>query len=355
MNSRTLVTGLMSGSSLDGVDLACCRFIHGSGRWRYEIIAAETFPYPTPLRRQLEAAMGQDPGQLKQLDLEIGAHYGTLLNSFHQKYHILPGLIASHGHTIFHEPSRGITLQVGNGKVMAETTWVTVVNHFRNADVAQGGQGAPLVPVGDRLLFGAYGACLNLGGFSNISFDMAGGVRMAYDTGPCNLGLNRIASLLRKPYDPEGSIARTGKVEERLLEVMNRLPYYALPPPKSLGREWFQTHFLPFIEDSELPVNDLMATTVEHLACHMGAAINQSAAEKVLVTGGGAFNLFLLERISGHTRARLVVPDNLLVAYKEARVFALLGLLRIRGEINCLASATGGKRDLSAGEINSPE
>lgn len=355
MTSQILVTGLMSGSSLDGVDLACCRFISGSGRWHYEIIAAETYPYPSTVRRQLEEAMRQDPDHLEQLDLEMGAHYAALLNRFHRKYKICPGLIASHGHTILHEPSRGITLQVGNGKVMAEETGIKVVNNFRIADVAQGGQGAPLVPVGDRLLFGGYGACLNLGGFSNISFDTAGGVRTAYDTGPCNLGLNRIASLLNKSYDPEGSIARTGKVEERLLDAMNRLPYYSLPPPKSLGREWFQKYFLPLIEDTELPARDLMATTVEHAAIHMGDAINRSGAEKVLVTGGGAFNLFLLERIKSHTRARLIVPDNILVAYKEALVFALLGLLRIRGEINCLASVTGGKQDLSAGEIYSPE
>ena len=354
MNESNLVTGLMSGSSLDGVDLACCRFHVHSGDWQYEILAAETFPYPPALRQQLMDTMSWSREELEKLDLEIGTFYGHLLNRFHLKHRLSPALVASHGHTIFHEPSRGRTLQVGNGKVIADLTRIRVVNNFRSADVAQGGQGAPLVPVGDRLLFGRYGACLNLGGFANISFDTARGVRTAYDTGPCNLCLNWIAAQTGKIFDPEGSIARSGTVEETLMRKLNQLDYYSLAPPKSLGREWFQTHFLPLIQDTGLPVGDLMATAAEHIAVQTGNAIQQSGAAETLVTGGGAFNLFLLQRLQHYTSSRLVVPDPLLVAYKEALVFALLGLLRIRGNINCLASVTGGERDLSAGEIHVP-
>lgn len=351
MADRFLVTGLMSGSSLDGVDLACCQFHFNSGKWHFEIRAAETYPYPSSLHHQLKEAMTWNSDQLARLDEAMGMYYGTLLNRFHRKHRVSPELIASHGHTIFHEPARGRTLQVGNGQVISGITGITVVNNFRSADVAQGGQGAPLVPVGDRLLFGEYGACLNLGGFANISFETAEGIRSAYDIGPCNLCLNWIAARIGKPYDPEGTLAKSGAVEDLLLQTLNQLPYYALPPPKSLGREWFQTHFEPLITHTDLPVSDLMATAVEHLSFQIGASINQTGAAQVLVTGGGAFNLFLLQRLSKYTEARLVVPDHSLIAFKEALVFALLGVLRIRGEINCLASVTGGKQDLSAGEI----
>lgn len=354
MTDRILVTGLMSGSSLDGVDLACCQFLFSEGGWNFEIRATETFSYPASLHHQLKEAMDRDHEQLSKLDQELGVYFGTLLNRFHSKHQVSPELIASHGHTIFHEPSMGRTLQIGNGQAMADVTGLRVVNNFRSADVAQGGQGAPLVPVGDRLLFGQYGACLNLGGFANISFEMKEGVRIAYDVGPCNLSLNWIASRLGKPFDPEGTIARTGRVENRLLHTLNQLPYYTLPPPKSLGREWFRTHFLPLMSNTHLAVSDLMATTAEHLSFQIGAAINRSGARQVLVTGGGAFNLFLLERLNTYIHARLVVPDPLLIAFKEALVFALLGVLRVRNKINCLASVTGGKQDLSAGEIYSP-
>jgi anhydro-N-acetylmuramic acid kinase len=355
MTDQYLVTGLMSGSSLDGVDLACCRFSYEHLRWQYRILAAETFPYPTSVRQQLENAIGWGDDRLMQLDLDMGNYFGEALNRFHRKYGLTPDLIASHGHTILHEPSRSITLQVGNGAVMAEKTGIRVVNDFRKADVQQGGQGAPLVPVGDRLLFSDYGACMNLGGFANLSYETDQGFRIAYDIGPCNLVLNWGASLLGKPYDPEGSIARSGQIKEQLFNTLNGLPYYSIQPPKSLGREWFLTQFLPHLVQARGEPGDLLATAVEHLALQMGAALNQSGAANVLVTGGGSFNHFLLERLEYHTGASLMVPDQLLIAFKEALIFALLGLLRTRGEINCLASVTGGKQDLSAGEIHTPK
>ncbi len=355
MTDQTLVTGLMSGSSLDGVDLACCRFTYRHPSWQYRILAAETFPYPTTVRHQLENAIGWGDDRLMQLDHDMGDYFGEVLNRFHGNYGLMPDLIASHGHTILHEPSRGITLQVGNGAVMAKKTGIRVVNDFRKADVEQGGQGAPLVPVGDRLLFGGYGACLNLGGFANLSFETDHGIRIAYDIGPCNLVLNWGASLLRKPYDPEGSIARSGQVKEQLFDALNRLPYYSIQPPKSLGREWFLDQFLPILEQSREEPENLLATAVEHLALQVGGALNHSGAANVLVTGGGSFNHFFFERLRHYTGATLLVPDHLLVAYKEALIFALLGLLRTRGETNCLASVTGGKQDLSTGEIHTPK
>jgi anhydro-N-acetylmuramic acid kinase len=345
----------MSGSSMDGVDLACCEFSNLQKRWNYRILAAETYPYPPFLLEKLHKAIHWSRRKLELLDIETGEYYVSLLNRFHKIHHIEPGLIASHGHTILHDPGKGITLQVGNGKVMADRTGITVVNDFRKEDVAQGGQGAPLVPLGDRLLFGEFGACLNLGGFANISYEGDAGQRIALDIGPANMALNWLSGLLGNPFDHEGKIARSGRVNEKLLLELNHLPYYGILPPKSLGREWFREFFLPLLEASSLPVRDRMATVVEHLAMQTGSWIIRSGARKILVTGGGAYNTTLMEQIEFHTRAELVIPDRVLVDYKEALIFALLGLLRTRGEINCLSSVTGGKHDLSAGTIHLPK
>lgn len=354
VNNRVLVTGLMSGSSLDGVDLACSAFSLRNNGWTYELLAAETVPYPPSMLRMLTEAMAMNREELSKLDRTLGRFYAGLLNSFHRRTGLTPELIASHGHTVFHDPSMGLTLQVGDGQVMAERTGTRVVCDFRSEDVAQGGQGAPLVPVGDRLLFGQYGACLNLGGFANLSYDTLDGVRLAYDIGPCNLLLNRIASLDGKLFDPGGSLARLGNVNHLLLDQLNNLDYYALPPPKSLGREWFRDHVLPLIIRPEPGIPDLMATAAEHVAIQAGRAIDLTGAGEVLVTGGGAFNLFLVERLQHYSAARLVIPDKTLIDYKEALVFAFLGLLRILGEINCLSSVTGGMRDLSTGRVHTP-
>ncbi len=345
------VTGLMSGSSMDGVDLAGCEFTRHNSGWEYAILAADTLPYPGSLREKLEQACNWDRAKIKALDIELGEFYAEILNDFHTTQQLAPDLIASHGHTILHEPDRGITLQAGHGGIMAEKTGITVVNDFRSADVAQGGQGAPLVPVGDRLLFGAYDACLNLGGFANISYDNSTGQRIAYDLCVTNMALNWIAGLNGLEFDEGGSIAQKGQLDSRLLYILNNLKYYSTPPPKSLGREWFLVNFLPKLDHKNLSVSDLMATTVEHIALQIASGINAQEINSVLITGGGALNQTLIERLKYHTSTQIEIPDILLIQFKEALVFAFLGLLRIQGEINCLSSVTGGKKDLSTGTI----
>lgn len=341
----------MSGSSMDGVDLAFCEFSKDHSKWVFEIIQAETLPYPADLHKKIEHASLWSLDGISELDRELGYYYALLLNEFHGRYGLIPDLIASHGHTILHEPQRGITVQAGHGGIISELTGITVVNDFRSADVAQGGQGAPLVPVGDRLLFEAYDACLNLGGFANISYDNEAGRRVAYDLCPANMALNWIAGLLGQKFDEGGTISKQGKPDEELLSSLNKLEYYSHEPPKSLGREWFLKHMLPLLEQEAFVPSDLMATMVEHIACQTASGINTIGIKTVLITGGGALNKTLVDRIRYHTSAQLEIPHNLLVNYKEALIFALLGLLRIRGEINCLASATGGKKDLSTGTI----
>ncbi len=346
------ITGLMSGSSLDGVDLACCEFSRANNIWNYKIVAAETLPYPADLKANLEQACLNSRDQIEDMDLLLGKFYGKLLNEFHGKYNLLPALISSHGHTILHEPNRGITLQAGSGKEIARKTGIRVVNDFRREDVAQGGQGAPLVPVGDSLLFGSYEGCLNLGGFANISYEDIEGKRIAFDIGPANMALNWIAGLKGYEFDRDGKMASQGKVSESLFKAFNQMNYYSDSAPKSLGREWFIDSFLPLLKQQTLSIEDLMATTAEHIAKQIARGINDAQLKNILVTGGGALNLNLIERLKHHTNSDIYIPDADLIHYKEALVFAFLGLLKMRKEINCLSSVTGGKNDLSVGVIH---
>jgi anhydro-N-acetylmuramic acid kinase len=346
------VTGLMSGSSLDGVDLACCEFSRESGKWSFQILEAETIPYPPTLKEQLGMATSWDRARILDLDVSLGKFYAKLINEFHTSHGLSPDLVASHGHTILHEPAKGITFQAGHGGTMAEQTGIMVVSDFRSEDVAQGGQGAPLVPVGDQLLFGGYDACLNLGGFANISFENEQNQRIAYDVGPANMVLNWIAGLKGHTYDKDGRLASQGIVHLELLEQINALDFFQLDPPKSMGKEWFTETLLPVIRNTDLDVPDLMATAVEHIAMQLSTAVEDSKACSVLVTGGGALNKTLIERFRIHTGAQIHIPELLLVRFKEALIFALLGLLRKLGEVNCLASVTGGGSDLSTGTIH---
>lgn len=354
MSDKYVVTGLMSGSSLDGVDLACCEFHKDQNSWDYKILTAETLPYPPKLKSELLDTCNWTRNKIQSLDIQLGKYYAELLTRFHINHGLNPDLIASHGHTIFHEPDKGITFQAGHGGVIADITGIKVVSDFRSEDVAQGGQGAPLVPVGDQLLFGGYDACLNLGGFANISFENREKSRIAYDLCPANMALNWIAGLNGLEYDDGGLIAKKGRLDASLLHRLNQLEYYHSKPPKSLGREWFVEWFLPIIEKNNESVNNRMATVVEHIAEQITSNLNRDEICSVLVTGGGALNLMLVERIKKLTTAKIEIPDVLLIQFKEAIIFAFLGLLRIQGDINCLASVTGGKQDLSTGTIYKP-
>ncbi|MBE9518965.1 MAG: anhydro-N-acetylmuramic acid kinase [Bacteroidetes bacterium] len=351
MIEKYRVTGLMSGSSMDGVDLACCDLKWDGQRWEYKILEAETIPYDDELLLKLEQACNWNREEIAKLDLELGAHYAELLNGFHHKTKLQPDFIASHGHTILHDPGRGITLQAGNGRIIADRTGITLINDFRSEDVAQGGQGAPLVPLGDKLLFSKFEGCLNLGGFANISCENNKGEQIAYDLCPANMALNWVAALEGKTYDRNGEMARKGLVNPELLHSLNQLDFYASEPPKSLGREWFLEQLLPFMQESNLSNVDLMSTLVEHIALQISQGINDAGIGTLLITGGGTLNQTLIQRLKNYTRASLVIPEESLLHYKEALIFALLGVLKIRGEINCLSSVTGGHKDISAGRI----
>ena len=346
------VIGLMSGSSLDGLDIALVRFRYDDNHYDFSIVDADTLPYPNEWKRQLANAFNKQPNELFDLDKTYGHYLGEQVKQFATTHHVKPDFVASHGHTIFHKPEQHYTLQIGNGQALANACGFTVVNDFRTEDVMKGGQGAPLVPIGDKLLFGDYEICLNIGGIANVSYD-EGGKRIAYDICIANQVLNYLASLEGLDYDKDGALARSGEMEITLLKKLNHDPYYGMFPPKSLGREFFEAKQKDLL--TGLSTADMLATFTEHIALQIALAVSVLPKGKMLITGGGAKNKFLLERIQARSYHQVVVPDMQIVDYKEALVFALLGLLRMEGRTNVLASVTGAPTDSCSGKVWLPQ
>lgn len=337
--------GIMSGSSLDGLDLALCAFTRTDGKWVFSIEDARTVPYEDAFRSRLKEVMHSTALDLARLDRDLGDRIGRAASEFLAGRKV--DVIASHGHTIFHKPDEGLTVQIGHGARIAAATGITTVCDFRTTDVALGGQGAPLVPLGEKLLFPGHRCFLNIGGICNIAMHSDDRV-LGYDVCIGNQALDFLAEEAGKPYDADGTLARSGQVDGDLLERLNALPFHRQPPPRSLGREWFDEAVKPLIADRSLAVRDRMRTVVEHIAQQVGGAAKE-AAGPVLVTGGGAHNGFLLERIAAFTP--LETPDASIIDFKEALVFALLGVLRLRGEPTALASVTGAQGDSVGGAV----
>jgi len=344
------VVGLMSGTSLDGVDIAFCTFTLKEGKWIYTLEKAETIPYSDDWRTRLSFLENLGALEFVKTDAEYGHYLGKITKAFLLNHNLKPYFIASHGHTIFHRPDSKFTSQIGKGSAIAAETGFPVVCDFRSTDIALGGQGAPLVPVGDQLLFDKYTYCLNLGGFANISYAESG-TRIAFDICPANIILNYLASFLHKDYDENGELARQGILHRPLLEALNELEFYHWPPPKSLGKEWVLSEIHPVLQRFDIPVEDKLRTFVEHIASQVARVVGNADTSTLLITGGGAFNVFLAERIREKTQLTLVLPDPLTINFKEALIFAFLGVLRWRAEINCLKSCTGANRDNIGGAI----
>lgn len=351
------VIGLMSGTSLDGLDIAYCNFHYKEGRWEFELLESKSIAYSSDWEHKLKNLVEASSEDLLALDVAFGKFLGNKTKQFIEEHSLNVDFIASHGHTVFHQPEKGFTLQIGSGQEVSLVTNLRVISDFRIKDVAFGGQGAPLVPIGDQLLFGQYIACLNLGGIANISFN-ANNKRVAFDIGMANMLLNHLANKKGLGYDESGKIAASGKVDNSLLEQLNNLLYFNLPYPKSLGYEWFLSDVLPIIEASSLSVKDLMATSVEHEAIQITKVFTNDIVGKgdVLITGGGAFNTVLISRIKFHTpnRLKVIIPSPETIDFKEAIIFAFMGVLRERDEPNCLKSVTGASIDVSGGEIFTP-
>ncbi|WP_026839698.1 anhydro-N-acetylmuramic acid kinase [Gillisia sp. JM1] len=347
------VLGIMSGTSLDGVDIAWLHFTKGA-HWDFKILKAETIPYSNPWKEKLSTAFNISPIELMELDEKYTDYLADLITAFIQKNKI-EGLdaVCSHGHTIKHEPENGLTLQIGNLPHLAELVEETVICDFRVQDVALGGQGAPLVPIGDELLFAQYTYCLNLGGFANIS-NKKEGVRIAYDICAVNTVLNYYSEKLGFEYDKAGKIARSGKFDPDLYKHLETLAFYKLSPPKSLGIEWVNTSVLPVLKDFEEDIPSIMNTYCQHIASEIVKNIKDDPEVEVLVTGGGAFNDFLMELLQQKTTAKIFIPISEIINFKEAVIFGFLGVLKLREEINVLSSVTGAENDHCSGVVYGP-
>lgn len=341
------IIGVMSGTSLDGVDLAEVLFSEEKDKILFEIGKTQTVPYTLEWVEKLKNAIDYSEQQLKELNSEYTLALGNIIKNFIAENNIKDiCAVASHGHTILHQPQNKYTLQIGNLPKIAKIIGQQVVCDFRVQDVQLGGQGAPLVPIGDRMLFPQYNYCLNLGGFSNISFEQ-NNQRLAYDVSPVNTVLNFYANKLGFEYDDKGKVAKNGMFSQELFERLNSLEFYQKKHPKSLGFEFVKEIVFPITEN--YPIREVLRTFTEHIAYQVSSNIKGKQA-KLLITGGGAYNEFLIDRIRFYLpRLKIIIPEKKLIEYKEALVFALLGYLKLQDKINVLSSVTGATRDHVSG------
>ena len=351
------VAGLMSGTSLDGLDIAVCTFEYITDTWTYTTIASTTIDYSAGFKQELNQAMRLSGEELILLDRSFGSYQGEQVKTFLHTKGLEVDLVAAHGHTIFHNPAKGYTLQIGSGASLYAACAIPVVCDFRSVDVAHGGQGAPLVPLGDELLFSAYSGCLNLGGIANIGYVQAG-INVAFDICAVNIVLNALAQKEGVAYDDGGRIAKGGSLIPALLDKLEALPFYTEAGPKSLGREWVDAVIFPLLENHASHANkDIMHTFVIHCAKQLAKAVVglpvKNNTRSLLITGGGAFNTFLIEQIRLHAGndIEIVVPDTTTIQYKEAIIFAFLGLLRMYNIPNAKSTVTGASADTIGGAV----
>jgi len=347
------IIGVMSGTSLDGIDLVYAKFCLDE-TWSFKIVHAETVEYHSYWYDTLKELVNKSIEELKEIDTNYTKHLAKVIKNFITKYQIKNiDAICSHGHTALHQPENKLTYQIGNKPMLAELLKETVVCDFRVQDVELGGQGAPLVPIGDELLFSEFDFCLNLGGFANISMNFKG-TRIAYDICPVNIVLNHYVGKLGLNYDDEGEIASKGNISVDLLNQLNALGFYKATYPKSLGLEWVNTNIFPLIDTFELEIQDILKTFVEHIAVQIASEINKKNTSTVLITGGGVYNVYLIDRIKAHSIQKLIVPKKEVIEFKEALIFGFLGVQKLRNEVNCLSSVTGAIKDHSSGKIFLP-
>ncbi|MEO5562610.1 MAG: anhydro-N-acetylmuramic acid kinase [Chitinophagaceae bacterium] len=354
--------GLMSGSSLDGLDIVLATFHENGGKWSYEITEADCYSYSSEWVSRLKNAGSLNALNYQLLHTEYGHYLGEEVNRFikEKKLDYKVALVASHGHTVFHLPAKRMTAQIGDGASIAAETKLPVVSDLRALDVAFGGQGAPIVPIGEKLLFNEYNFFLNLGGIANISANNDAGY-IAFDVCPANRVLNMLANDAGKEYDDEGRIAASGKVDTKLLEELNVLEYYKMEYPKSLANDFGTETVYPMIKNTGIQTDNALRTYTEHIVIQIKNSISnlnhlkpKTENLKLLITGGGAFNTFLLERLKDHLRQlhiEVIVPGEKLIKYKEALIMALMGVLRWREKTNVFSSVTGAERDSVGGAL----
>ena len=345
------ILGIMSGTSLDGLDLSLVNFEKHLNSWTYKVTCAETINYSTDIKSKLSSAHLLSAEEITKLDFWYGQYIGIKAKDFLKRNEVHADYIASHGHTVFHNPSSGYTLQIGKGAAIAAISGIPCISDFRSGDVCRNGQGAPLVPIGDKLLFSKYQACLNLGGIANISFDNQLSKRVAFDIVPCNMILNYLAKQAGVEFDNSGELGKKGKIDTNLLSQLNSLEYFNHNEPKSIGREWFEQNILPPLENATLLLPDKLRTSYEFISAQIGKTVRENNLATTLVTGGGAHNSFLIDLIKETSKTVIIVPDKKTVDYKEAIIFAFLGVLFLYKEKGAISSVTGALEDSVAGSL----
>lgn len=348
----------MSGTSLDGLDLAYCHIWKATESWAFSIEKTHSISYTRDMCAQLKNSIDLAAEELLCLHNWYGTWLGEQAKEFITVNDLEVHFIASHGHTTHHRPEKGLTYQIGSGQHLANASGHKVICDFRTNDVALGGQGAPLVPIGDRLFFSQYDFCLNLGGISNISFEQ-GQERIAYDIGLANMLLNHITQKIGLAYDKGGALARKGILNQKMFGQLNALEYYGLPFPKSTGYEWFVEKVVPIVDGTQDTIENLLHTGVHHICEQVAVQVkanSQNRTTSLFVAGGGALNDFMMETLQEKLGAAttLVLTDPILIAFKEALVFTLMGVLRLEGVTNVLSSVTGASRDSSSGVVFLP-
>ncbi|MBD00739.1 MAG: anhydro-N-acetylmuramic acid kinase [Crocinitomicaceae bacterium] len=352
--NKYYVVGIMSGTSLDGLDVVWSKLSFNKA-WFYEIIDGKTYEYSPRWKNELKNAYKIKARDLVFLDKKLGNYIGEKINDFLKEKKIQKSqidLISSHGHTLFHEPENNLTKQIGNGAYICSKTKIKTVSDFRTIDVAFGGQGAPLVPIGDQLLFGSCKGCLNLGGIANISYNLKE-KRVAGDINFANMISNYLSNKIGHSFDKDGELAKQGKIDENLILKLEELDFFKKEFPKSLGVEDFNHWYKPLFEECKSSINDQLYTSGTHLCRTIKNIFNFDSDDRLLITGGGAYNKFWINKIK-ELKIKTVIPETKLIDFKEALIFSLLGVLKLRSEINILASVTGSSKDLSAGVIHKP-
>ena len=346
------VIGVMSGTSLDGIDIVYVNFKKNK-YWKYELINSKTYKYKNKWISLLQNISQEKIDSIKKIDLDYTKLLSKYIIDFINEFSIKNiDFVSSHGHTAIHQPSNLITYQIGNLPILAEYINQKVICDFRVQDVELGGQGAPLVPVGEEYLFPEYNTLINLGGFANITKRIKNNI-IAYDICPINIVFNHLSGMVESKYDDGGYIASTGNMNQDLYDHLQKLNYYEQDPPKSLGIEWVDAQIHPILKKfPNEPVKDLMNTFSNHFAFQIVKNIEDQ--NNVLITGGGAYNDYLIQRIKNLTNSKITIPDPKIIEYKEALIFSFLGLLRLLEINNCYSSVTGSKKDHCSGKIYTP-
>ncbi|MDQ3190911.1 MAG: anhydro-N-acetylmuramic acid kinase [Bacteroidota bacterium] len=348
--------GLMSGTSLDGIDVTCCNYFKNGEKWEFEFLKGQTIPYSKEWKQKLSEVENKSALEFSVINSEYGHLLGKHAAEFIKVNRLKVDFVSSHGHTIFHQPDKKLTVQIGSGSSIAAECLLPVVCDFRTLDVALNGQGAPLVPAGEIHLFNEYPMCLNIGGFANITLNSTG-KRSAFDICPANIVLNYLVNILDPSleYDPLGINSSNGKIDYKLLNSLNEIEFYKSSSHKSLGKEWVLKNIYPLLLSSNNTYIDLLRTFTEHISIQISKIINEQNPGKVLITGGGAFNSFLIERIKALSKHELVIPSEEIILFKEAIIFGFLGVLRMEKKPNCLKSVTGADFDNVGGAVYWPK